>query len=136
VVAWVFFRAADMSSALALLRAMCGLHGFALPAAVMQAVGPVEPMLRGIGITAAPGGGSAFVSMYAWVIGLWGIALFAPNTAQFMGRTNPALDYRRFESGGNEFWRPTPQWSAAIGILGACGVLSLTRVSEFLYFQF
>lgn len=135
VVAWVFFRAADMGSAVALLRSMCGLHGIALPGAIMQGLGPLEPLLRAIGITAAPGGGSAFVNMYAWIIGLWAVALFAPNTAQFMGRANPALDYVRFKC-GKEFWRPTPQWSAAIAVLGACGVLSLTRVSEFLYFQF
>jgi hypothetical protein len=33
-------------------------------------------------------------------------------------------------------WRPTPGWAAIVATLTACGLLSLTRVSEFLYYQF
>jgi len=149
VVGWVFFRAADFPAALAMLKAMCGLNGVALPAAVVQALGPAGVALQGLGVTAVPGGGTTFAYTWAWIVVLWTIALAAPNTAQIMAHENPALDYRavareawqaarRSAAGVAERlqWRPTTGWSVAIGGLAALSLLSLNRVTEFLYFQF
>jgi hypothetical protein len=33
-------------------------------------------------------------------------------------------------------WRPTLAWAVASAIVAGCGLLSLHRVSEFLYYQF
>ena len=33
-------------------------------------------------------------------------------------------------------WKPTPVWAMILGTVAATGVLAMTRVSEFLYFQF
>jgi hypothetical protein len=33
-------------------------------------------------------------------------------------------------------WHPSPHWALVIGILAGSGVLAMTSISEFLYFQF
>lgn len=38
--------------------------------------------------------------------------------------------------GGNRDWRPSLRWAIATGVLLAVCLMSMTRVSEFLYFQF
>jgi hypothetical protein len=95
-----------------------------------------------MGVGAMLGGGSNFVWTYAWVIVLWTIALTTPNTAQIMDRVNPALDYLKYRLVPHSGWRnafiwtPTARWSVFAAFLFALSVLSMTRVSEFLYFQF
>jgi D-alanyl-lipoteichoic acid acyltransferase DltB (MBOAT superfamily) len=145
VVGWVFFRAADFGTAIEILKGMSGMNGVALPAALVQATGPLAPTLQEMGIVAIAGAGSRFVLTWTWVLTLFALALAGPNTAQVMERVNPALDYGAFSRAtgvtGNALsrallWRPTRAWSAAIAVLAACSLLSLNRVTEFLYFQF
>jgi hypothetical protein len=38
--------------------------------------------------------------------------------------------------GGRLLWRPTRAWAAALALTFALGFLSLSNVSEFLYYQF
>jgi hypothetical protein len=95
-----------------------------------------------------PGGGTTFVHTWTWVAVLFAIALAAPNTAQIMERVNPALDYEAMKrtvlaetpgaSSPSRYlrWRPGPDWAAATAVATAISLLSLNRVSEFLYFQF
>ncbi|MEM8827331.1 MAG: MBOAT family protein, partial [Pseudomonadota bacterium] len=64
VVGWVFFRALTLDGALAMLAAMVGAEGAALPAAIVRALGPVANLL---GIASQPGGGSAFVTQWSWI---------------------------------------------------------------------
>jgi D-alanyl-lipoteichoic acid acyltransferase DltB (MBOAT superfamily) len=148
IVGWVFFRATDLGAAMAILKGMCGLNGVALPVALMQATGSLEPTLRALGVVAMPGGGTTFVHTWTWVAVLFAIALAAPNTAQIMERVNPALDYEAMKrtvlaetpgaSSPSRYlrWRPGPDWAAATAVATAISLLSLNRVSEFLYFQF
>ena len=115
---------------------------------MMQASGSLEPTLLALGVVAVPGGGTSFVLTWTWVAALFAIALAAPNTAQIMERVNPALDYEAMkrtvlgempgDSSPSKFprWRPGPGWAAVIAVVTAISLLSLNRVSEFLYFQF
>jgi hypothetical protein len=65
------------------------------------------------------------------------VALLAPNTAQLMRRERPALDYPPEEAkAGGWRWSPSPAWGMGVALLSACGLLSLMRATEFLYFQF
>jgi hypothetical protein len=149
IVGWVLFRAADLNAAREMLAGMCGLRGVALPSEVMRATGALAPVLQELGVKAVPGGGMRFAMTYAWVLVLWVIALAAPNTARLLGRENPALDYASIlratahpasrpgpEPSGALSWRPTRVWAACIALVTASGLLSLNRVTEFLYFQF
>ncbi len=64
------------------------------------------------------------------------MVFLAPNTQEILGRFQPALDFRDAAAPTRVAWRPTLGWAAVIAAVSACGLLSLTRVSEFLYYQF
>jgi hypothetical protein len=137
VVGWVFFRATSFGDAIAILRGMAGLNGVSLPAALAAPLGPVQAMLQGWGVVFALGGGSRFVLQYAWIVVLLPVALFAPNTQELLGRFQPALDFPGDAARVVRFsWRPSMVWATLVGVLTAGGLLSLSRVSEFLYYQF
>jgi D-alanyl-lipoteichoic acid acyltransferase DltB (MBOAT superfamily) len=122
VVAWVFFRADSASAALAMLRGMAGLNG-----ALGRAAGPAP---------AFADTGAAFA-----VTGLLlALAWFAPSTQQITRYIGPehevVLDVHEAERGQVSRWRPSRPWAAASGLLLAACFMSMSRVSEFLYFQF
>lgn len=141
VVGWVFFRAPDFTSALNMLAGMGGLHGVTIPAGLASALAPVQGILDRLGIPFGEGSGTRLVATWLWIGGLMGIALFCPSTQQIVARGEPVLDrapdlgppagWLRFLG-----WAPSPQWAVAIGVLAFLGVISITRVSEFLYWQF
>ena len=137
VVGWVFFRAANFGDAVAILRGMVGLNGVALPAGIAAYLGPVQSALQGWGVVFTLGGGSRFVLQYAWIFVLFPIALFAPNTQQLLVSFQPALDFRGdAPRSARLLWRPSKAWAVFVAVLTAAGLLSLSRVSEFLYYQF
>jgi D-alanyl-lipoteichoic acid acyltransferase DltB (MBOAT superfamily) len=113
VAAWVFFRAADASSALEIFKAMCGMNGFATP-------------------TLHPAAG------LAWAVVLLLIAWLAPNTQELTGYTGPAGTYAAGQPPRQRAlsWRPNPRWALAVGATFGVAALSLSRISEFLYFRF
>lgn len=133
VVAWVFFRAADVPSAFEILRAMAGLNGISLPDAILSRLGGAGAQL---GIAAA-GGGREFVLNWLWVLALLPVVFFAPNVQQIMARYHPSLDHDVLAPIAPRWqWGPSARWGVALAIVLACGLMSLTRPSEFLYFQF
>ncbi len=146
VVGWVFFRAADFSAAMAIIEGMLGVNGVSLPNAIYVRLGPLAEFLAALGVHSDLGGGQVFVSTYTWVSALLFIALFMPNTQQLMKRFRPALSRHRTAPGAaidvapralaRVFWKPSLRWALFSGAVAALGVLALTSVSEFLYFQF
>ncbi len=146
VVGWVLFRAADVEAALRMLRAMLGMDGVALPNAVAVRLGLLWALLSQWGVTTYLGGGDAFLKTWLWITALLPLAILAPNTQQVMSRAQPVLD---LYVGGDEYeirllrrllenwtWQPSGRWAIAAGVTAALGVLALTQISEFLYFQF
>jgi len=143
VIAWVPFRAESLDGAMAVLGAMVGSNGFALPEAYLAHLN----RLAGLGDQ---------LQAQGWVFGdtklfkgikevsalllLILIATLLPNTQQFMRRYRPALEtyhgeiqrlrYRWLE------WRPTLGWVVFIVCLSSISISMLSRASEFLYFQF
>ena len=93
---------------------------------------------QAIGIGTFLGGGQRFIETYAWVIVGALIAFLAPNTQQIAAQFEPALDFDAEESPAPRLlrWKPTLPWAVAIGVLATAGLLSLSRPTEFLYFQF
>lgn len=143
VFAWVFFRAESWQGAVGIASGMLGLNGVDLPAAFGARLPELKQVAAALGVGFTPGGGSAFVQTWAWVIFLLAAALFAPNTQQLMRHYEPALNFRddwedatRWR-GVREFaWRPNLAWSAAAAALIVGGSLTLSQPSAFLYFQF
>lgn len=145
VVGWVFFRAADFSAAAAMLRGMAGLEGVKIPNAIAARLGALWPHLNSLGIGVFLGGGSQFLYTWLWLALLLPIALIMPNTQQIMEHFDPAVDTRA-SSDADELrpsrallgirWRPNIPWAVVCGTAAALGVLAMTSISEFLYFQF
>ncbi|AVR98388.1 MBOAT family O-acyltransferase [Pseudoduganella armeniaca] len=134
-VAWVFFRAPDVPTALAIVHALAGGDGIALPAALGARLGALRPLLEGAGVTWYLGGTTRFVATWGWVAVAGCVALALPNTQQIMRRWEPALDARLGAPSWLE-WCPVPRHAVACGVLALLAVLSLDQPSDFLYFQF
>lgn len=133
---WVFFRAPTVAGALSILRSMAGLNGVTLPDAVALRIGPVAAWLGELGIVFTPGGGHEFLMNFVWLAVLLPIVFLAPNTQQIMQRFRPFLDYHSKADGSRLAWSAEWRWALAMAFVLASGLLSLTRPSEFLYFQF
>jgi len=117
VVGWVLFRAADLPTAFAILRAMAGGNG-------------------ATGDGALPSHDAASAAMVALLLV---IAFFAPNTQQITGYRGPATPAAAPASPPAPptwRWRATPAWASASAAVAAVAMMSLSHVSEFLYFQF
>lgn len=116
VVAWVFFRADSLHSAWVILQGMAGMAGTQ--------------------------GGDLFQgsSQVRWLLAGLLIVFAAPNALQVLGRFKPALETYPGEIGrpgrGALCWAPTARWAWLTVAAATAGLLNLTRVSEFLYFQF
>jgi alginate O-acetyltransferase complex protein AlgI len=137
VVAWVFFRAGSYEAALSLLRSMSGLNGVSLPSGIALRLGSFAARLAGQGVEITPGGGLSFVMTFLWVFALLPIVFLAPNTQQIMYRFEPALDASGREYGNPRWhWVANWRWGVLMAFVLTFGLLSLTRPSEFLYFQF
>jgi alginate O-acetyltransferase complex protein AlgI len=121
-VAWVFFRAPTLGTALGVAKSMFGLGALLVPAD-----------LAGSNL---PSGDVAAMAAAALVV-----AWFMPNTQEIMSLYHPALGGPR-ETDPNAsrlLWRPT--FACAV-MVGAAAVASLAtivfekRVGDFIYFQF
>jgi len=143
VVAWVFFRAKSFDSALSILQSMIGLNGFALPETYLGYLNRLFSLgtrlaelgwqferiefFKGIREIASLG----FLLLLVW---------FAPNTQQLMARYRPAFDTYKGKSESSCWqwmqWQPRRRWAIVCSVVTLLAILGLTRVSEFLYFQF
>ncbi len=114
VVAWVFFRADSLDTALSVLRSMAFLDA------------PLRPDGKVEGVNT--------------ILGLLAIAFLAPNSQEIMARfragNHPFRVKVRPPRWGWLAWRPTPVWTIATALLALVAAFNLTRVSTFLYFQF
>lgn len=131
VVAWVFFRAASISAAIEMLRAMFGFNGIWLA--------PVyEIFLQHLKDGDIAGMKSDLIVAYfndliptnlILILALSGIAFACPNTQEYM-RYGPQ------RSVGRMAWRPNGRHAFLASVLFMMSVTSMNKVSEFLYFQF
>jgi D-alanyl-lipoteichoic acid acyltransferase DltB (MBOAT superfamily) len=139
----VVFRAETVSGSGHILAAMFGTNGFILPGGLSAWVFPLEPWLAGIGIVFgehAPNSLTNWGDGFTMISILLAIAWFMPNTQQVMRDFHPALDTYR---GKIEVWIPqhprfglNVRWAVSTAFLFVIAVGALTRISEFLYFQF
>jgi D-alanyl-lipoteichoic acid acyltransferase DltB (MBOAT superfamily) len=134
VVAWVFFRAASLPSALNVLQGMAGLHGAVLPE--QWAGGPVSDWTAAVaglsyGYLEAFGGTRQIV----WVIALLGVVWGLPNSQQLVGwlRINVLSNVSRYAVEA----RAWPMLGALSVLISFLAIINGSRgVSEFIYFNF
>ena len=143
IVSWVFFRANNFETAISMLKSMFGFNGVELPIFLE----PYFGFLRNIGVgflgfTVNVGISQKYATFGIFVLLL--IAWFTPNTQQWMGSYSPTLTepiehnevqwQQKFWQSLS--WRPNKIWTVIIAGLTSLSLLSFSRVSEFLYFQF
>jgi alginate O-acetyltransferase complex protein AlgI len=114
---WVFFRAHSFGDAIKVLRGMAGLDGVVIPLKRLTFLHFLEDYGATIGRVYADIGGRAETTRLIILFLL--IAFLAPNSMQLKDKVKPS-------------W----PWAVLIGAMLAFGVLSMNKVSEFLYFQF
>lgn len=113
VVAWVFFRAQDVHTAIVVIEGMLG-----------------------------QGGAGAIMYGYALIAALFVVALFCPNSNQLIGldrlRPDSTTDMLIPTTARQSRlrWAPDPLWAVALGTLLALQMLMTSNPSPFLYFQF
>ena len=143
VVAWVPFRAEGMAAAENVLGAMFGLNGISLPGSLDGRLGALEPWLESFGVVFSGMFSNGLANWHSgiyWIISLALISTVLPNSQQIMLRYQPALETYKGEIQRLRYdwleWRPTPFWAIAGGFCFYLAFIHLTRISEFLYFQF
>ena len=112
MVAWVFFRASDMASALAVLAGMVGSNGISM-------ITDIDWQAYGILLVSA-------------VIAFW-----LPNTNELFlsGDNNGTRNVPSFSIFRAD-WSPNLRWGFAIGLIFAVCVLSIDKAKDFIYAQF
>ncbi|MBF0624335.1 MAG: MBOAT family protein [Magnetococcales bacterium] len=143
VVAWVFFRANSLAGAWGLLRAMFGGNGLDLPRTLAPWLAPLveawpSTVCRFDG--AAPHDLFSLPHLALWLAGLLPLVVWFPNVMQLVHqhRPHPELPVTLRDPWHYRWltWNPGPAWGLFMAlVLGLC-MAHLSRVSEFLYFQF
>jgi hypothetical protein len=143
VVSFVVFRAESIGGAVNVLSAMSGVNGVILPDGLSAMLGSLQPWLAQHGVVTGehvPNRLASWSDGFKFIFILLLIAWAAPNTQQIMRDFEPALDtYRGATAGRVPGWPRfsiTAHWAVIVALLFVYAVGSLTRVSEFLYFQF
>lgn len=145
VIAWVFFRAKDLDSALLMIKGMMGINGISIPLTIADKLGtPIKSLLSSLGIALVTEGASQMFFTYIWSMTLLSIAWFTPNTQEWLKHYKPALDYNLTKTAADSSnrwakslaWQPNPLWSTTLGIVAGIGLVYLRKATVFLYFQF
>jgi D-alanyl-lipoteichoic acid acyltransferase DltB (MBOAT superfamily) len=141
-VAWVFFRADSLSTAVEMLKGMVGVYGFHLPVTYLAPLGPIGHFLSNIGVHfdllyQLPG---FMLSAIFWILAAFVICWFLPNVQEYMSDYQPALEGFRGETKKPRFswFRWKPSWGSviAISIIAALAFLGLNQVVQFIYLSF
>ncbi len=148
VCAWVCFRAQGLDTAERVFAGMAGANGVWLPASYLPLLGPLGPILQGLGwrfetLDSLLFGGFAETG---WLLALLAITFLLPNTQEWVGYLGSE---REAEAGGGTplfarlaaalpRWQPTVVHGSVLGIILCYCLLSIfaETPTEFLYFQF
>ena len=124
VAAWVFFRAETFEAATGLLVSMTGANGLASNLARLEVA-------------------AGWITIGVLLLVVW----LLPNSHQLLARFEPTLEYAQKENADAQLraipnwarrfvWKPRLAWALGITALAISSVLGLSRVSEFIYWQF
>ena len=130
VVAWVFFRATSLESALRILEGMVGLNGLLLPLEWQPAVASLvggQVTSVSFGVLEAAGGSRQL----AWIVVLLAIAWLAPNSQAIMQATSARVAAWRAQR-----WSWAMLGAAGVGVFMLAAINGSHGSSEFIYFNF
>ncbi len=145
IIAWVFFRSADLPTAISVLSSMFGLHGISLLHGLQAYFSPVQLQWMHAYHIRFDGmfynGLADFNSGIIWVFALFLVALLAPNTQSMMRYYKPTIGvYNRFGvlTGSGMRWRINMLYGVIVGgaFFIACTKWLAAAPSEFIYFNF
>jgi D-alanyl-lipoteichoic acid acyltransferase DltB (MBOAT superfamily) len=133
-IAFVFFRATDLRSATALLKAMTGANDY-MAYQCISSCGHLTRWLMGIASSAAKG---VFgIEAYLWAGALLLVAWCAPNTHEIMSAYGPTLEMPKPNRNIVSLsWHPSFIAACAVWLIGFVAIINLNKKSAFLYFQF
>lgn len=126
VVGWVLFRAESFESAWRILKAMAGAEGIVLPWRVFGSV----DWLKDGWIRVAQFGEMWLSTSYwsvIWIILAYIICISLPSSAEYFGLVDSQSKYK---------FTMNKKTALAVSLAAVIALLSMQRVSEFLYFQF
>lgn len=137
VVGWVFFRATSFDAALVILQGMAGLNGILID----PEEGNAFALLLTLGLPVAYSEQAArFVDKDTlhWIVCLLLVVWCAPNVYQLTRSEQPVLDESHMLVDDHSAYalKLNWRWLVLLALLALAALLSLTNVSEFLYFQF
>jgi alginate O-acetyltransferase complex protein AlgI len=130
VLAWVPFRAANLTTCLRVWAGMFGANGL-LPGDASKALSAASGPL-----------GGSYARAFVWVVLGFIIALGVPNSYQLLARARLGLASRGYPDPvaepfvGRNVWKPSRKFGVLMGIAFAVVLLELNNASEFIYFQF
>ncbi len=140
LVAWVFFRAPNFTTAFAMLSAMSGHNGITLPSAALPLATIAPALVAGFGISF---GGLGYLAAAGPLYLLWFpigiiVCLAVPNTAEWLARWELAINYTVQNKRGifPLYWAANLPWGLTFGALLAFCMLYQRTAAQFLYFQF
>jgi len=122
IIAWVFFRANNLADGGIMLQSMSGLNGIVLP----------EPLETIPGLT------TLGIKFQSWISFKYLPELWENQSLPFLILLLLTLAVKYFPNSQEivDKFEPNTYWATGLGALTAIALLSLNRVSEFLYFQF
>jgi D-alanyl-lipoteichoic acid acyltransferase DltB (MBOAT superfamily) len=136
LMAWGFFRAPDMATALDVLSGISGLNGLSVPAwtqANLAWLAETGLHVRFEGIKWIDFGSVGVPILFLAIA----LALFAPNTQEIVPDAAPnPLPENAGSPHGRIAWKPSYRWAIFVSLGFLACVLNLNHVTEFLYFQF
>ncbi|MBO6782209.1 MAG: MBOAT family protein [Alphaproteobacteria bacterium] len=137
-VAWVFFRAPDLDSAVILLSGMAGLNGIVLPHTYFSYLGPLGPAAAEAGIRFEEAYLFLGFDQLLWLFGLLALVWGAPNTLQWAVYRPPAgtPSPRMIDWAAILRWRPSAAWAVTLSAASIACLVFMSRGGTFLYFQF
>lgn len=134
--AWVVFRADNLHTAIAMLKAMAGINGCILPVNWLTQWGAFGQWLSAQGFNFSATNPLIKSAALNWIVISLLIVWFTPNTQQIMANFKPALDATVDNAAKRLLWRPSLAWLIAGVVCAVSAILSISELSEFIYFQF
>ena len=134
----VFFRASSVGAGVSILRGMAGVNGVTVPMAIADRLAGLSHALP---IRRVFESGADFVQLWSWIAAGLLIVLGLPNTLELLSVYDPALGFKVRPAGHTRLlrwlaWSPSPAWALGLSALSVLALLSLGRVSDFLYWHF
>lgn len=135
--AWIFFRADNLTTAWNMLLGAVGANGIVLPESWRGTLGPLADVLGWNPALFAPMNDFVIRPPINWFAWLFGIIWLLPNSQQLLARFNPVSGPIDANATPRWLaWKPSAGWALLVATLLLVSVLRMNRVSEFLYFQF